>query len=89
MTGRRKRTTLDECREERRFETIEETSRFGDDSALVVTAALTPTGIAIGSDLLQVSTAESGNGQKTDNRQHDPDPPVPHICRKHEDSVAV
>lgn len=88
-TGSGECAALDECREERRFETVDEASRFGYDSALVVTAALTPTGIAIRSDLLQISTAESGNGQKTDNRQHDPDPPVPHIRRKHADSVAV
>jgi hypothetical protein len=88
-TGWRKTAALDERREKRGLETVDETSRSGDGSALVVTAALTPAGIAIGGDLLQVSTAESGNGQKADNRQHDPDPPVPHIRRKHDYSVAV
>ncbi len=59
-------------------------SRCGDGSALVVTAALTPTRVAVRSDLLEISASERSNRENADNRQHDADPPVPHICRKHE-----
>jgi hypothetical protein len=72
-----------EIGEEGGAEKVVEASRFGDDSALVVAAALAPTWITIGRDLLQVTATESGDGENADHRQHDPDPPVPHICRKH------
>ena len=73
----------EEIAQERSSETIDEASRFGDGSALVVTAALTSAGITVGSDLLQVPATEGGNSENADNRQNDADPPVPHICRKH------
>lgn len=79
----------DEVGDERMVETVEKTSRDGDGSALVVPAALAPARVAVRGDLLQVPTAESGHSEDADHRQHDSDPPVPHIRRKHEASVAV
>ncbi len=80
---------LNEVAQERCIEPLEEASLFGDGSALVVAAPLAPTGVPVRRHLLQVSAAESGNSENADNSQHDADPPVPHICRKHDHSVAV
>lgn len=89
LTSRRKLAAREKISEEGSAETTEESSRFGDGSALVVAASLTSTRIAIRSDLLQITAAESGDSENADNRQHHSDPPVPHIRRKHGTSVAV
>ena len=64
---------------------IEKRSRIGNGSALVVAATLAATRVAVRGDLLEIAATEGGNREDADNSQNDADPPVPHICRDHEE----
>lgn len=49
-----------------------------------MTAALAPTRVSVGCDLLQISATEGNNREDTDHRENNTDPPMPHICCQHE-----